>query len=203
MSKTYHQYCGVAKALDVIGERWTLLIVRDLLLGPQKFGQLEATLVGISPALLSARLQKLKEAGLIEPVEAGYALTDAGRSLESVVLALGRFGARYLQGPDVADHVDIRWAMVSLKRRFRGARAPWSMRLTCDQRAWRVDFDATEIHVRDDHPGDVEVSVSGSLPAFGALLMKRATPEHLVSSGALTCVGPLEALGDLVDAIAG
>ena len=87
MSKrTYGQVCGVARTLDVLGERWTLLIVRELLLGPKRFGALEAALPGIGPNLLSARLAALAEAEIVERAElpapasvSAYALTNAER----------------------------------------------------------------------------------------------------------------------------
>lgn len=102
--RSYGQYCSVAKALDVIGDRWTLLLVRELLLqGGCRYTDLLTGLPGISTNLLGDRLRQLEANGLVRreaappPVAATlYHLTDAGRELEAVIRALGRFGARYM-----------------------------------------------------------------------------------------------------------
>src|SRR3954447_3511793 len=100
VGRTYGDRCGVARALDVVGERWALLIVRELLLGPKRFTDLRAGLPHVSPAVLSQRLRELEEAGVLQrttlPPPAGsrvYELTDRGLGLEPVVLALGRWGS--------------------------------------------------------------------------------------------------------------
>lgn len=100
MVKDIEQICPVARALDVIGERWTLLIIRDLLkFGPRKFADLEESLAGISPNTLSARLKLLESHAVIEkrlyeqyPPRAEYVLTGKGRQLGGVVLALKKWG---------------------------------------------------------------------------------------------------------------
>src|SRR3954467_4433726 len=94
--RTYNQYCGLAKALDVVGERWTLLIVRNLLLGPLRYSDLLRGLPGITTNLLAKRLREMEELDLIERVsgpvpDAGHAyrLTALGAALEPAVHALG------------------------------------------------------------------------------------------------------------------
>jgi DNA-binding HxlR family transcriptional regulator len=98
--RTYGDRCGVARALDLVGERWTLLVVRELLLGPKRFTDLRAGLGAIGPDVLSQRLRDLEAAGLVRrttlppPTSARvYELTPRGRELEPVLLALGRFGS--------------------------------------------------------------------------------------------------------------
>jgi DNA-binding HxlR family transcriptional regulator len=102
-TKTYGQYCGVARALELVGERWALLIVRDLLVGPKRYTDLRAGLPKIPTNVLATRLKELESAGLVErrvqPRPSGaivYELTPYGLDLEPVVLALGRWGARSL-----------------------------------------------------------------------------------------------------------
>ena len=98
--------CPVAAALEVIGERWTLLVIRDLLRQKaRRFQDLELSLEGISPNTLSARLKRLEEAGIVErrfyeehPPRAEYVLTDKGRALGPIVLALKRWGETYALG---------------------------------------------------------------------------------------------------------
>jgi DNA-binding HxlR family transcriptional regulator len=98
--RTYGDRCGVARALDVVGERWALLVVRELLLGPKRFTDLRAGLPKLSPDVLSQRLRELEQTGLLRrrklapPTSARvYELTDRGRALEPVVLELGRWGS--------------------------------------------------------------------------------------------------------------
>jgi DNA-binding HxlR family transcriptional regulator len=103
MAKQYNQSCPVAKTLEVIGDRWTLLVVRDLLRGTQRFQDLLGSLPGIAPNILSARLKLMEEHGLIRrrfysdhPPRAEYALTDRGRELGMVVGALAAWGGRHV-----------------------------------------------------------------------------------------------------------
>jgi DNA-binding HxlR family transcriptional regulator len=103
MAKRYNQSCPVAKTLEVIGDRWTLLVVRDLLRGTQRFQDLLGSLPGIAPNILSARLKLMEEHGLIRrtlysdhPPRAEYALTDRGRELGMVVGALAAWGGRHV-----------------------------------------------------------------------------------------------------------
>ena len=103
MAKQYNQSCPVAKTLEVIGDRWTLLVVRDLLRGTQRFQDLLGSLPGIAPNILSARLKLMEEHGLIRRTlysdhrpRAEYALTDRGRELGMVVGALAAWGGRHV-----------------------------------------------------------------------------------------------------------
>ncbi len=105
MSKrSYRQICGVAKALDLLGERWTLLVVRELLLGPKRFGALRDALPGLSANLLSARLRSLIEAGVVDRVELpapasveAYALTERGEELRPMMESLALWGYELLE----------------------------------------------------------------------------------------------------------
>jgi DNA-binding HxlR family transcriptional regulator len=125
--RSYEQHCGLARALDLVGERWTLLIVRDLLLGPRRYGDLLGSLDGITTNLLAKRLQEMAKLGLLEkrrlPPPASsdvYALTEAGRALEPAVMELARWGGRLLEHPRQSDKRDIGWALLSMKRRYAG-----------------------------------------------------------------------------------
>ena len=103
MSSSYNRSCPVARTLEIIGDRWTILIIRDLLLkGPRKFIDFELSLQGISPNTLSARLKTLEETGLIErrfyeqhPPRAEYLLTAKGRELGPVLRALRDWGQKH------------------------------------------------------------------------------------------------------------
>jgi DNA-binding HxlR family transcriptional regulator len=110
MPKRYGQACPVAQALGFLGERWTLLVIRDLLIRPRKFQDLRESLSGVTPAVLSNRLKLLEGRGIVarrlyteHPPRAEYALTTRGLELRSVVRALGIWGSR---------HLDAGWTFV-------------------------------------------------------------------------------------------
>lgn len=93
--RPYAQYCPIAKTAEIIGDRWSILILRDMLVGGHRFNDLARGLPGISRGLLSARLRDLQSAGLIARADTGYVLTDAGLDLKTVVFAMGEWGAKW------------------------------------------------------------------------------------------------------------
>src|SRR5438477_6937828 len=100
MGASYHQFCPVAKAMELLDERWTLLVVRELVAGSRHFNDLRRGLPRMSPTLLSKRLQQLVSAGVVDRrpdgKEVQYLLTDAGRELAPIVEALGAWGVRWI-----------------------------------------------------------------------------------------------------------
>lgn len=106
-SRVYGQYCGFARALEIVGERWAMLVVRDLLVGPKRFSDLQRGLPGIPSNILTARLKELESAEVVQRramprVEGGgvaYELTPYGKELDEAVVALGRWGAKRLGEP--------------------------------------------------------------------------------------------------------
>jgi DNA-binding HxlR family transcriptional regulator len=135
MAKAYGQSCPVAKTLDILGERWTLLLVRDLLkLGPRKFQDFEDSL-GVAPGILSERLKVLEEEGIIErgfysthPPRAQYTLTAKGRELKTVVGALAVWGSKYVHRASALVHdacgtpVEVGYYCAACDRRVRHVR---------------------------------------------------------------------------------
>jgi DNA-binding HxlR family transcriptional regulator len=122
--RSYGDRCGVARALDVVGERWALLVVRELLLGPKRFTDLRAGLPNIGPDVLAQRLRDLEDAGVVRrrtlPPPAGsrvYELTERGHDLEPVVLALGRWGSRE-RFPDGDGGIGVDAFVIALKTLF-------------------------------------------------------------------------------------
>jgi DNA-binding HxlR family transcriptional regulator len=120
--RTYGDPCGIARALDVIGERWALLVVRELLLGPKRFTDLRAGMPNLSPDVLSQRLRELEQAGVVRrgslPPPAGsriYELTDWGRELEPIVLGLGRWASRRAPFPPGDAPIGADSMMLALK----------------------------------------------------------------------------------------
>lgn len=117
----YTQFCALARAAEIIGERWTLLIVRELLLGPTRFGDLAARLDGVSPALLTGRLNALMESGVVQratlpaPFNAQvYELTETGRALQPAIRELIRWGGRFLFPMREDDTFEPDWVLLAL-----------------------------------------------------------------------------------------
>lgn len=129
-SRSYGQFCGLARALDHVGDRWTLLVVRELLLGPRTVRQLQSSLAGISPALLADRLRTLAADGLVRRNDAparskavAYRLTALGAALEPAIRELIRWGAHWMLSGPGDDHVDPGWAVLALRALLDGTPA--------------------------------------------------------------------------------
>jgi len=125
-SRSYDQFCGIARALDLVGERWALLVIRDLILGPKRFTDLRRGLPGIGTNVLAARLEELGRAGVVArrtlpppAASAVYELTDYGRALEGPLLALGRWGASSMGQRQPEQALRSEWLGVALKAFFR------------------------------------------------------------------------------------
>jgi DNA-binding HxlR family transcriptional regulator len=146
--RNYGQYCGLAAALDLIGERWTLLIIRELLAGPCRYNVMLANLPGIGTNLLADRLKFLSEAGIIRqrPREGSklhtYELTEQGESLRESVLALARWGLGTLDQPAPGDIVRPRWAALAIEAMIdAGAAGP------DEQYEFRIDDEVFHVSV--------------------------------------------------------
>ena len=123
-ARSYGQYCGVTSAVELIGERWALLIVRDLLVGPRRYTDLKQGLPRIPTNILSTRLKELQENGVVRRVPMThcglvYELTPYGRELEPVVLALGRWGFQAMGDPGPDDVVTADSLTMALRTAFR------------------------------------------------------------------------------------
>ncbi|MFH5823726.1 winged helix-turn-helix transcriptional regulator [Georgenia sp. AZ-5] len=157
-ARSYGQYCGVVTALELVGERWALLIVRDLLVGPRRCTDLKQGLPRIPTNILSTRLKELQAAGVIHrvPLAHGlvYELTEFGRGLEDVVLALGRWSFRAMGEPDPGDVVTADSMTIALRTGFRPEAAAALPPTTCEA-----------------HIGDVVLTLA---VADGALTVTRA-----------------------------
>ena len=140
-TRAYGQYCGFSRALEVLGERWALLVVRDLLVGPKRFTDLLNGLPGIPSNVLTARLKELEHAGIARrrvmprPSRAVvYELTEYGLELEPAVLALGRWGAKNLGDPRPDETITLDSMITALRTTFRpdaarGVRAGYELRV--------------------------------------------------------------------------
>jgi DNA-binding HxlR family transcriptional regulator/putative sterol carrier protein len=175
--KAYHQYCPVAHALDQVGDRWELLIVRELMLGQRRYTDLADALPGIGSNILTTRLRELESAGVVRKTKlpppwavSVYELTEHGRSLEPVLRSLAEWGAQTLGPPEVGDC----WSMYAVHTRFRSRAAvdgTYEVRF--------VGGETISMQVRD---GEL---VAMKLPAEEPDLVVEAPPEeiHKVISG--------------------
>src|SRR5215217_2337717 len=214
MSKrSYNQYCAVARALDIVGERWTLLIVRELLTGPKRFKDLLEGLPGIGTNLLTARLKDLEGYGVVHrttlPPPAGskvYELTELGRSLEPVIAALGRWGLEFLDNPPPNQADDLRpaWAMVAM----RSALSPEAVRGLQETYEFRIDEEAFHLRVKDGEvealqgPAvDPDLIVRGSTQAFLALAAGQVEPGETLNAGEIQIEGDQETLARCVEVL--
>ncbi|QUR68139.1 winged helix-turn-helix transcriptional regulator [Mycobacterium spongiae] len=155
--RSYDQFCPVARGLDKIGGRWAILIVRELLLGPKRYSDLEAGLPGVTPNILTERLRDLQEAGVVRrsklpppAVAVVYELTDLGEGLRPVVDALTRWGLQLLDVPQPQDSFRLNWLLGCLRASFRPELAS-AVRETYE---YRVDGEVFHIRIAD---GDVDV----------------------------------------------
>ncbi|MGH8047232.1 MAG: winged helix-turn-helix transcriptional regulator [Chthoniobacterales bacterium] len=130
MSIHYGQFCPIAKAAEVLGERWTILILRELLIGTTRFNDLQRALSQISPSLLTKRLNQLQDSGLVVrknlPAQrrSEYHLTAAGRELLPVVTGLGEWGMKWARGQMSDDELDVELLMYDFSRRIDAAQLP-------------------------------------------------------------------------------
>src|SRR5262249_47293301 len=122
--KSYGQFCSIARALDLLGERWTILIVRELLCGGRSFGDVRRGIPRISRTMLAARLRELTDAGVIERRASGYELTESGLDLMSVVSALGTWGQKWLPRTVKEDELDMDALLWDMRRRVDLDRLP-------------------------------------------------------------------------------
>lgn len=130
MSLRYGQFCPVAKAAEVLGERWTILIIRELLLGSTRFSDLQRGLAQISPTLLTKRLQQLQDCGLVvrkstpKQRRTEYFLAPAGQELEPFILQLGQWGMKWARGQMTDDELDVELLMQEFRRRIDQTQLP-------------------------------------------------------------------------------
>jgi DNA-binding HxlR family transcriptional regulator len=201
--RSYGQYCTVARALDVVGERWTLLLVRELSTGPKRFKDLSGGLPGIGTNLLANRLKTLEGEGIVRratlPPPAGsnvYELTELGESLEPVIVALSRWGARLLGDPREDDDLRAGWAAVAMRSALgRGATnnpaGTYEFRIDGEAFYLRVGDGGEEerVEARQGQAPDPDLVVIGDAETFLAVASGRLSLKEAVESRALRVEG--------------
>ncbi len=207
--RSYNQYCALAQALDRVGERWTLLLIRQLLTGPKRFKDLLDGLPGIGTNLLTERLKQLEADELIgratlppPAASAVYELTEKGAGLERAIVALAEWGTEYLGPPTKGYAFHPTWAVLVMKSSFKPEKAQ-GVRETYE---YHVDGEVFHVRVED---GQIEgeqgpawrpdMVLTASSEDFLALGMRYLDPEEAIASGRVKLEGKLETLKRTVE----
>lgn len=207
-SRRYHDACGAAHGLDLVGERWALLVVRELMMGPRRFSDLRKDLCGLSANVLTQRLEGLEASGIVQrrklPPPASvqvYELTDWGREIEPVFMVLGRWAARSPQH-DASLPISAVSVMLSFKTMFDAARAgEAAMRLGFVLGEDRMVVTVAEGKI-DAGRGEVEdcdVVVRASAQAVAAAVYGKVPLAALEGEGAMTIEGDRAMFARFVD----
>jgi DNA-binding HxlR family transcriptional regulator len=196
-ARTYGEHCAVARALDVVGERWALLVVRELLLGPKRFTDLRAGLPNAKPSVLSQRLRELEAAGVVRrrtlapPSGARvYELTDDGKDLEPIVIALGHWGSRVPTRPGAVHGSDS--LVLALKSRFdpdaaRGLDGGYELRLATDR--YRIEIAEGQLTARRGELEAPDAVIETEPDTLGAVLLDGRQLDGALDSGAIRLEG--------------
>ena len=189
VKRSYGQYCGFARALELVGERWALLILRDLLVGPKRFGEIQRGLPGIPTNILTTRLNELEESGIVRrrvlprPAKGvAYELTDDGRGLEATILALGRWGAPRLGEPRPDETVTEDSIAMALRTTFRSdaagkAKLTYLLRLGPIQVHARIRAGAIAVGRGDVENPDLTIETG---PALRLLMAHEVSPAEAI-----------------------
>jgi DNA-binding HxlR family transcriptional regulator len=172
-SRSYDDACTIARALDVLGERWALLVVRELLFGPRRFSELRRALPGASSNLLTDRLRELETNGVVARAGGTYELTASGRELEPVLLALGNWGSRR----PVPENGHLSAASVLLYLRDSRRPEPGMVyHIYLDGRPWTVRTVDGRLSVRTGADGSPDAVLRTDPVALNALLQESDAP---------------------------
>ena len=191
-SRSYNQFCALAYALDVVGDRWTLLVIRELLAGPRRFTDLMQGLPGISTNLLSERLKSLEGQGILGrrvlPPPAGstvYQLTPLGRGLETAVLELGKWGSQFLpislEGVVLPSLGAIALAIKAFfhPEQARGINETYELHL--GNEILQVQIKDGKLHVEQGQPSRADVTFYTEMQVFVGLFAGQIEPEEAIS----------------------
>jgi len=210
----YKQFCPIARAAEVLGERWTLLIVRELLIEPQRFSDLMRRLPGVSSSVLSSRLRALEERGIaarraLPPPAASTVveLTELGHALRPVVVALATWGMRLMEPRRSGDHFEPSWLRIGLMVLIGPGPTPercFALRVPDDQRDVVIHVAGgragTRLYEADDpspRPERIDATVRAPAERLLAVLVGMAEPLAEHAAGRIEVTGDPDALRDL------
>ncbi|MGI5519903.1 winged helix-turn-helix transcriptional regulator [Micromonospora sp. CA-259024] len=195
--RSYEDACGAALAMDVVGERWALLVVRELIFGPKRFRDLRHGLPKASQNVLSQRLRELEESGVVRRVELGppvsahvYELTKRGQQLEPVLIALGRWGARVPAAHDAEMSTDAFMLLLKALYLPPADGAPTlAVRLLVDADAFDVAVAPTEVRVTRGARVDVHATMRADVRTLWRLIFTDLTVPAAIDAGELELTG--------------
>jgi len=173
----YGQFCPVAKASEIIGEKWTLLVLRELMLGTTRFNDFQRALSRMSPTLLARRLRGLEERGIIIRKKLSgrrgyeYRLTEAGKELGPLIEVLAVWGMRWARSQLTDDELDVEFLMRELQRRLQTRHLPDGQTVICmifdeltKHKTWWLLVDGAVVDLCTDDPGkDVDLYINSSV----------------------------------------
>jgi DNA-binding HxlR family transcriptional regulator len=205
-SRSYRDTCGIARALDIVGERWALLVVRELLLGPQRFSELRRALAGASSNLLADRLRELEGNGVLGrrklPPPAGswvYELTAWGRELEPIVLALGGWGIRAPFPPEPSTLTATSVLLFLRGSANPGPAAPETVcRIELDDRVWTVRTVAGQVDIQPGDPTEPDASLRTDPKTLNTLIGDPDALRTAMSDGSVAILGDITVLETLL-----
>jgi DNA-binding HxlR family transcriptional regulator len=197
-TRSYGEACLIAHGLDLVGERWALLIARELALGPRRFTDLRAGLPAIAPNVLTQRLQELEHAGVIErrklppPAAAWvYELTEWGRELEPILMAIGTWAAR-APAPPASDRVSAVSLILSLRGSFDAARAAGvdsRVRLQIEGEVYDLQIGGGRLEVARGPVGTPDLVITANPSVLAAIIARRDDAKHARTRGDLVLEG--------------
>jgi DNA-binding HxlR family transcriptional regulator len=207
----YGQFCPVARGAEVFGERWTPLVVRELLCGSTRFNDIRRGVPRISTTLLSQRLRKLEEIGVIERVRAAgggeYRLTAAGEELRPLVMALGHWGSRWIGSRLKREQLDAGFLMWDIRRFARRELFPADRRIVVQfqftdgrqgERSWWLVVEHGEVDLCRDDPGyEVTLVVASTVRALTEIWTGDLLPDQALRSRHLRILGGARDARDL------
>ena len=197
----YGQFCPVARAAEVFGERWTPLVVRELLCGSTRFNEIRRGVPRMSTTLLAQRLRKLEEIGVVARANgaAEYHVTAAGEELRPIVMALGHWGSRWIGSRLKRDQLDAGFLMWDVRRFARRELFPRERRIVVQfrftdarqgERAWWLVVENGEVDLCRDDPGhEVTLIVESTVRALTEIWTGDLQPEQAVKRGEVRVLG--------------
>lgn len=213
MGRSYEQFCPLARAMDVIGDRWAMLVLRELFFGSKRFSDLERRLDGIAPNLLSRRLKELEASGLIRrrrldpPAPAMvYELTERARGLETAMLELAKWGTQFLGTFEGDEAFNVEWLVPVLEEMANkdAARGVWEVyEFRIDSSVFWVKVADGEVNIRSGHaPEPADLLVETDIETFIGIGFGTISAEEAAASGRSRVAGDLSKAERALDILA-